>query len=425
MKNKDDEGISGTKEDQGSETKGGSEYDIPQISLRGIQAMFAEMMTRMDELSARVEQNNNNSSTPTPNQARAIAQQQQQNRARQVQNRDEWGDEAEFDPTWRRVERQDNSMSGFKLKLPTFKGRNDADEYLEWETKVEQVFNCYNYSDEKKVKLAIVGLIDYALVWWETLITNRRKFNEPPIATWDEMKRIMRRRFVPAHYLREIHHKLQRLTQGSRTVEDYHKEMEILMARANIDEDREATISRFLNGLDPRIAEVVENYPYIELVDVVNLAIKAEKRQKLKQGGRSSYNSSSYNPNWRNQWPKKDDKGKNQSGSKEMFKPRNEYKTEPKSIPSSNSNASQRPRDREIKCFKCLGNGHIASQCPNRRVMMMREDGDIESDDEHDDDNDSMPSLEDRSDIEYLEPVVGESLVDDTLSRLTLFVPKI
>jgi hypothetical protein len=29
---------------------------------------------------------------------------------------------------------------------------------------------------------------------------------------------------------------------------------------------------------------------------------------------------------------------------------------------------SQPTHDKEIKCFKCLGNKHIASQCPNRRV---------------------------------------------------------
>ncbi|CAA7039936.1 unnamed protein product [Microthlaspi erraticum] len=41
------------------------------------------------------------------------------------------------------------------------------------------------------------------------------------------MKRIMRQRFVPGHYQRELHSKLKKLTQGSRTVEEYYQEMEI------------------------------------------------------------------------------------------------------------------------------------------------------------------------------------------------------
>lgn len=36
--------------------------------------------------------------------------------------------------------------------------------------------------------------------------------------------------------------------------------------------------------------------------------------------------------------------------------------------------SSQPPtRSRDIKCFKCLGLGHIASQCPNKKVSIDRE----------------------------------------------------
>ncbi|RDY04985.1 hypothetical protein CR513_11215, partial [Mucuna pruriens] len=38
---------------------------------------------------------------------------------------------------------------------------------------------------------------------------------------------------------------------------------------------------------------------------------------------------------------------------------------------------------RSIKCFKCLDKGHIASQCPNKRVMIVRDDGEVASDNSH------------------------------------------
>ena len=41
-------------------------------------------------------------------------------------------------------------------------------------------------------------------------------------------------------------------------MDDYHKEMEIDMIRANVEEDREAIMVRFLNGLNWDIANVVE-----------------------------------------------------------------------------------------------------------------------------------------------------------------------
>ena len=64
------------------------------------------------------------------------------------------------------------------------------------------------------------------------------------------MKAIMSKRFIPNHYYRELYQWLQCLTQCSEIVEDYHKEMEIAMIKANVEEDREATMARFLNGLN-------------------------------------------------------------------------------------------------------------------------------------------------------------------------------
>lgn len=37
--------------------------------------------------------------------------------------------------------------------------------YLEWEKKIELVFNCHNYSDLKKIKLAVIEFIDYTIIW--------------------------------------------------------------------------------------------------------------------------------------------------------------------------------------------------------------------------------------------------------------------
>ncbi|RDY14422.1 hypothetical protein CR513_00530, partial [Mucuna pruriens] len=36
-----------------------------------------------------------------------------------------------------------------------------------------------------------------------------------------------------------------------------------------------------------------------------------------------------------------------------------------------------------IKFFKCMGKGHIVSQCPNKHTMILRDDDDIESESSH------------------------------------------
>jgi len=55
----------------------------------------------------------------------------------------------------------------------------------------------------------------------------------------------------------------------------------------------------------------------------------------------------------------------------------------------------------DIKCFKCQGLGHYASECANRRVMILRDDEEIVSTSDESD-CDDMPPLEDASDLEYV-----------------------
>ena len=71
----------------------------------------------------------------------------------------------------------------------------------------------------------------------------RRRNREYPIETWEEMKVVMRKRFVLSHYSWELYKKLQSLRQGNWGVEDYYEEMEIAMIRANVEEDRKATMA--------------------------------------------------------------------------------------------------------------------------------------------------------------------------------------
>ena len=56
-------------------------------------------------------------------------------------------------------------MGSIKMKIPSFQGKNDPELYLEWERKVDHIFECHNYSEDKKIKLAAVEFADYASVW--------------------------------------------------------------------------------------------------------------------------------------------------------------------------------------------------------------------------------------------------------------------
>ncbi|RVW23986.1 hypothetical protein CK203_092061 [Vitis vinifera] len=159
------------------------------------------------------------------------------------------------------------------------------------------------------------------------------------------------------------------LTQGYRSVDDYHKEMEIAMIRANVEEDREATMARFLNGLNRDIANVVELQHYVELEDMVHMAIKVERQLKRK-GTRSFQNPAPLLHG-----------GQMGGKMKGLF-------------------SSPKPNHQK---------GEMKLPMSTKRTMIARVDGEVETESEEDDDQ--MPSLEDACDDNVEYPVEGESLV--------------
>jgi len=64
----------------------------------------------------------------------------------------------------------------------------------------------------------------------------------------------------------------------------------------------------------------------------------------------------------------------------------------------------------DIKCLRCLGSGYIASQCLNKRTMIMKH-GEIESESDKSD-VDEMPHLKNYSDVKIAYPVKREALVE-------------
>ncbi|PKI58993.1 hypothetical protein CRG98_020613 [Punica granatum] len=108
--------------------------------------------------------------------------------------------------------------------------------------------------------------------------------------------------------------------------------MQIAMIRANVEEDREATMARFISRLNREIANIVELHHYVELEELVHMAIKVESQ--LKKGGRSSsrFESSNSNSKWtskfegaRPKWAgsKQEEKAK---GDKPVAKPSSDSK---------------------------------------------------------------------------------------------------
>ncbi|RDX91636.1 hypothetical protein CR513_26358, partial [Mucuna pruriens] len=93
--------------------------------------------------------------------------------------------------------------------------------------KYEQTLGCFNLYRRVVVRLITLEFGDYALVWWTQMFEDIRRGIKDPCEDWVALSRMMRDRFALPSYTKDLHNKLQRLYQGSMSVEEYHKEMEM------------------------------------------------------------------------------------------------------------------------------------------------------------------------------------------------------
>ena len=297
-----------------------------------------------------------------------------------------------------------NNESDLKIKYPTFKGNSNPDLYLDWEMKFEQIFRMSDWSEEKKVKLASFQFSDFAIVWWEDLQLKRRLKGKGPPHTWEKLKRLMRKKYVPSYYYRELNRKLRMFGQGSMAVDEYVHELDLLKMRAGVQEGEEASMTRILDGLRSEIRDKVDMYNFVDKEELVHKAIKVEKRLKEKRSKFSSWRDSKSTSRWKDSMAKDD--------TKLPHKVKEESKLKTDGGKTHNSEISSNDRTSSITCFRCLGKGHIASQCPNKKAMILKDNGDCESIHSSESDDD-MPSLVTDSELEIdeAEPVKGEMLV--------------
>ncbi|RDY12435.1 hypothetical protein CR513_02776, partial [Mucuna pruriens] len=226
-----------------------------------------------------------------------------------------------------RYEHNRDDLESVECKFPPFLGKNKSDVFLNWEMKVEQLVKCHGISENLKwLCIGVVVLSDG-----------------------------IERKICVILLARDLYVKLERLYQGSKSVEEYYQEMEICMMKAQIKESQEATLARFFHGLNREIQDIVKLHHYSTLEDLVYQATKVESQLKR------------YGKEREKERPRGD---KNPKKGSEVPQGRKDVVPPLTSISFKSSS---------IKCFQCLGKGHIVSQCPNRRTMVLRENGEMES----------------------------------------------
>ncbi|GKB62578.1 putative gag-pol polyprotein [Tanacetum coccineum] len=169
-----------------------------------------------------------------------------------------------------------------KVEIPEYDGKLDPDEFVEWLRTVECAFDYKATTEENKVKIVAMKLRKYASTWWANTCTKRERMGKSKVKDWTKMKRLMKQKFLPSYYIQTSFSQLHHLKQNQRPAEEYSREFEYLLMKCDLPEDDPQTLVRYLGGLDLRVANVVELYPYSTLDELTLLAHKVDNQQRNK-----------------------------------------------------------------------------------------------------------------------------------------------
>jgi len=109
----------------------------------------------------------------------------------------------------------------------------------------------------------------------------------------------MHARFVSPHSRKELLLKLQPLHQGSRSADNYFKDLEVTLTKINMHDSEESKIARFVSSLRREIQDIVELYEYFFLEKLVHLAIKVESQVLKKTSFKNAHNDGFYKSSWK------------------------------------------------------------------------------------------------------------------------------
>jgi hypothetical protein len=172
-----------------------------------------------------------------------------------------------------------------------------ADDFIDWLQTVERVFDLREIPDAIKVKLVSIKLKKYASLWWEHLKKQRCREGKRPVTTWDKMKRLMRKQFLPINHKQDSYLEFHNLKHTTTSVEEFISEFDRMRLHCGIEEEvEEQTIAWFLGCLRPDITEVVYLQQYYSFTNVCSLAKRVEKQLTSKLKPPFKVGSSTHQP---------------------------------------------------------------------------------------------------------------------------------
>ena len=89
----------------------------------------------------------------------------------------------------------------------------------------------------------------------------RQRDGKKKIETWENIKKVLKRKYLPFNYRQEIYLKIHNFKQQNLSVEEYTIEFENLMIKGDLQEAEERSIALYLDGMRFEISRVIYLQP--------------------------------------------------------------------------------------------------------------------------------------------------------------------
>nr|GEV15151.1 UvrD-like helicase, ATP-binding domain, P-loop containing nucleoside triphosphate hydrolase [Tanacetum cinerariifolium] len=103
----------------------------------------------------------------------------------------------------------------------------------EYENEVDRIFDLRDTPDHIKVKLGVIRLKKYASLWWDHVQNRRYREGKHRVESWDKMKRLMEKTFLPVTHKKDSYVEFHTLKQQTLTVEEFIAEFERVRMRCD------------------------------------------------------------------------------------------------------------------------------------------------------------------------------------------------
>jgi hypothetical protein len=162
-----------------------------------------------------------------------------------------------------------------------FHGKLDPYAFQDWLTALEDYFDWFGLSLDRKVRFVKMKFKGQARVWWHSVKEYLHRLRFPPISDWEEMKLKLQEKYLPMDYEDSIFVDLLAHKQGTTTVDEYTHRFHELSICSRLTETERQSLTRYKAGLQEDISRELINVRVTSLDKVYPLALRLEQQAKL------------------------------------------------------------------------------------------------------------------------------------------------